>query len=319
MTVELWYGNKPKNSGEQDVLVELYDFLKSKKEHYVMMCNFCAGEGHETDLVIIKREGIFLVEVKKYWEKVVGGKNEKEWKSVLSDGEELTFTNPYKQVIQCSYDWTGWCEQKQEDLDSISGRKRNWNRYRPLLYAVFYPTLHPDSEIDIGDHPVQAVGLEKFRTALPIRTVTGLNFTKKELQTIPRLLKLTQWHIEPPPGGRDTMKLEGDIQPPLSRMLAPRVADPILKVFHIERGLVSIGRDPQCDLTINHPSISRKHAEISRVDNYWAIKDLESLNGTFVSFNGDLDTERQVEGTNAIRNGSIVRFGEISYTVILDE
>ena len=318
MTVELWYGEKPTNPGEQNVLVELYDFLKSKQEHYVLMCNFRTSRGNEIDLMLIKRNAIFLVEVKHFWNKVVGDREGK-WRCIEPDGNEFEFGNPYKQIMSRDYNWQAWCERNQAEIVKVTEQERDLIQYRPDKYIVFYPDIPAESEIDIGDHPVQAIGLEKFRTSLPIRTVTGLNFTKKELQAIPRLLKLTQWHIDPPPSGRDTIKLDGDIQPPVVRMLVPRNPDPILRVFHIERGLVTMGRDSGCDLVVNHDSISRKHAEISRVDNYWAVKDLKSLNGTFVSFNGDPEMERRVDGVNALRNGSIVRFGEISYTVILDE
>jgi pSer/pThr/pTyr-binding forkhead associated (FHA) protein len=133
------------------------------------------------------------------------------------------------------------------------------------------------------------------------------------------MLKLTQWHIDPPAQSPVTIPLAGDVHPPIVRMLVPRNTDPPLKVFHIERGLVTVGRDPQCDLPINDESISRKHAEISKAEGRWVVKDLDSKNGTFVSFNGDPHTERRIESINALKNGSIVRFGQVSFTIILED
>lgn len=320
MTVELWYGKKPTNPGEQNVLIELYDFLKSRREYYVLMCVFHSGVGNETDLVILKQDAIFMVELKHYWDRVEGGKDGK-WKYVREDGKEGSFDNPYQQVRQCSFDWQKWYQDHQDELEQVSGQQRPPELYRPLEYVVFYPDLHPDSDIQIGDHPVQAMGLGKFRTALLIRSLTGLKFSRQEMQSIPRLQKLTQWHIDPPKDGYKTVKLEGDIQPPVVRMLVPRNPDPAIRVFHITSGLVTIGRDLKYDISINHDSISRKHAEISRGDNHWVVKDLNSLNGTFVSYNGDPEMVRRVPAneSNALKNGSIVCFGEISYTVILDE
>ena len=51
------------------------------------------------------------------------------------------------------------------------------------------------------------------------------------------------------------------------------------------RASITIGRNPMCDLRINNPSISRKHAEI-RVDaasGGYSIYDLNSSNGTYVN------------------------------------
>ncbi|QNP40136.1 FHA domain-containing protein [Lysobacter solisilvae (ex Woo and Kim 2020)] len=43
-----------------------------------------------------------------------------------------------------------------------------------------------------------------------------------------------------------------------------------------------IGRDPGCDLVIEHPSVSRAHAELSHDGSDWRLRDLGSKNGSFV-------------------------------------
>lgn len=43
-----------------------------------------------------------------------------------------------------------------------------------------------------------------------------------------------------------------------------------------------IGRDPGCDLVIEHPSVSRQHAELYHRDNRWWLRDLDSKNGSFI-------------------------------------
>jgi pSer/pThr/pTyr-binding forkhead associated (FHA) protein len=56
-------------------------------------------------------------------------------------------------------------------------------------------------------------------------------------------------------------------------------------VLDATRSSSTIGRNPMCDLRINNPSISRKHAEI-RLDasvGTYSIYDLNSSNGTYVN------------------------------------
>lgn len=43
-----------------------------------------------------------------------------------------------------------------------------------------------------------------------------------------------------------------------------------------------MGRDPGCDLVIDHPSVSRQHAELYREGDRWRLRDLGSKNGSFV-------------------------------------
>lgn len=43
-----------------------------------------------------------------------------------------------------------------------------------------------------------------------------------------------------------------------------------------------VGRDPGCDLVIDHSSVSRQHAELYCEGGRWSVRDLGSKNGTFV-------------------------------------
>jgi len=44
----------------------------------------------------------------------------------------------------------------------------------------------------------------------------------------------------------------------------------------------TIGRDPDCDIVIADPFVSRRHAKIFYRDNRWFIEDVGSRNGTYV-------------------------------------
>lgn len=319
MTVELWYGSKPAHPGEQNALIDLYDFLESQPEHFVLMSNFHAGRSNEIDLMILKQNALFIAEIKHFWTKIAGGK-EGNWTFLLPDGRKRTFRNPYKQVRSGCFGWQDWSREHKDEIERVSGRSRDPRCFEPLEYIVVFPDIHRDSEIDIGEHPVQAVGLPKFRTALVIRSVPGLDFTRDELQAIPRLLQLTRWHIKTPDKGDKTVRLDADdFQPPAVRMLVARGHEFSQPVFHLEKEAITIGRDPNSDLVINDESVSREHAELRKHDDRWIVRDLDSLNGTFVSYSGDPQLERRIERENAVKNGSIVRFGQVSFTLLLDE
>ena len=53
--------------------------------------------------------------------------------------------------------------------------------------------------------------------------------------------------------------------------------------FFITGDQMTIGRDPAADITITDPSISRKHARVTRIDGAVTLEDLGSSNGTSVN------------------------------------
>jgi hypothetical protein len=69
-----------------------------------------------------------------------------------------------------------------------------------------------------------------------------------------------------------------------------------------------LGRSPDCQVVIDHPSVSRAHARIDAgADGEHAIADLGSSNGTFV--NG-----ARVERAT-LRDGDVLRLGDCAFRV----
>lgn len=69
-------------------------------------------------------------------------------------------------------------------------------------------------------------------------------------------------------------------------------------------GRLVIGRGPDCDLHIPHPSISRRHAEIECMpDGQWRVVDLDSKNGTFV--NGARASQERLPPNAWLRFGDV--------------
>ncbi|WP_320783652.1 DUF1707 and FHA domain-containing protein [Streptomyces sp. CRN 30] len=67
-----------------------------------------------------------------------------------------------------------------------------------------------------------------------------------------------------------------------------------------------IGRDRANGLRLNHETVSRVHAELSRQGGLWVLRDLGSTNGTTV--NG-----RRVTGAAVVRDGDQVSFGHLAF------
>jgi ABC-type multidrug transport system ATPase subunit len=61
----------------------------------------------------------------------------------------------------------------------------------------------------------------------------------------------------------------------------PRSAIPLDALF-AQKAQVTIGRSPECDICLPHPSISRYHALLERTPHGLRLRDLSSVNGTFV-------------------------------------
>ncbi len=58
----------------------------------------------------------------------------------------------------------------------------------------------------------------------------------------------------------------------------------------LEGAGVLVGRDPRCDIVLDHPAVSRRHTVITHTEDAYFVEDLDSTNGTFL--NGERVSER---------------------------
>ena len=69
-----------------------------------------------------------------------------------------------------------------------------------------------------------------------------------------------------------------------------------------------IGRDPKCEVHVNNPAVSRRHARVWRLHNTWILEDLGSQNGTLID---GQRVEKQVLGEETevclAEHGPVVR------------
>lgn len=76
--------------------------------------------------------------------------------------------------------------------------------------------------------------------------------------------------------------------------------------YVLREGIVSVGRLPECDITVVDPNVSRRHAEIQSRGDGFVVVDLGSTNGTRV--NGVRVSERE------LRDGDELGFGNVRLT-----
>ena len=79
--------------------------------------------------------------------------------------------------------------------------------------------------------------------------------------------------------------------------------------FQPAEGTTLIGRSPECDIFLDDVTVSRRHAELTRSGDDFAIKDLGSLNGTYVN-------RRRIE-TAVLGDDDEVQVGKYRLTFLL--
>jgi hypothetical protein len=92
--------------------------------------------------------------------------------------------------------------------------------------------------------------------------------------------------------------------------LAVRSGGPPGAVFSLDRETVTIGREPSADVFLDDVTVSRNHAVITRLPAGTALRDLGSLNGTYVN-------RRRIEGEEVLEDGDELQIGKFRLTFLL--
>jgi pSer/pThr/pTyr-binding forkhead associated (FHA) protein len=72
--------------------------------------------------------------------------------------------------------------------------------------------------------------------------------------------------------------------------------------FLLDADVVQVGRHPESDIFLDDVTVSRRHAELARVDGGWRVRDVGSLNGTYVN-------RQRIEDEVVLANGDEVQIG----------
>ena len=96
--------------------------------------------------------------------------------------------------------------------------------------------------------------------------------------------------------------------PPISLSIQkPETAN---EIKHFLQPEVVIGRDPTCECSVNHDTVSARHARLSYHHEQWWLEDLKSKNGTF------LNRER-LETPAVVVNGDEIGCGSVTLNIHL--
>lgn len=80
------------------------------------------------------------------------------------------------------------------------------------------------------------------------------------------------------------------------------------RMHDIEGQMVVVGRSPKSDVFLDDVTVSRRHAEIYREDRGFRIRDVGSLNGTYVN--------RVRVDTVDLRNGDEIQVGKYRFKFV---
>ena len=72
--------------------------------------------------------------------------------------------------------------------------------------------------------------------------------------------------------------------------------------FLLDTDVVSAGRHPESDIFLDDVTVSRRHAEVARAGDGYLVRDVGSLNGTYVN-------RERIEGDVALANGDELQIG----------
>jgi len=80
--------------------------------------------------------------------------------------------------------------------------------------------------------------------------------------------------------------------------------------FLLDADRVTVGRSDDSDVVLDDVTVSRQHAEFLRGDPGWQLRDLESLNGTYVN-------RDRIDGAATLSGGDEVQIGKYRFVFLV--
>ncbi len=193
MAVQVWIGEKPEHPNERRAIVALANGLDRLDGLYLILANFSVG-GRNIDLVLIKQDAIFIVELKQCDGKIFGDVNGP-WFVESANGERKRLNpgrkNPYNQVISYYYSLINFLNEHRGTF--LSPQKATSVDFRTCKrLVVIAPTIQEGSQVET-DWKVELKGLDELPAYLITERSSEINLSEEEMLAIPALLHCTRW------------------------------------------------------------------------------------------------------------------------------
>ncbi|NNJ11534.1 NERD domain-containing protein [Chloroflexales bacterium ZM16-3] len=193
MAVQVWIGEKPEHPNERRAIMALANGLDRLDGLHLILANFSVG-GRTVDMVIIKHDAIFIVELKHCDGRVIGSVNGP-WFVEGRNGESKRLNpgrkNPYNQVISYFHALTNFLNEHRREF--LSEQKANNVDFRTCKrVVVISPTMQDGSEIEL-DWKVELKGLDELPSYLITERSSEIELTDEEMLSIPQMLHCTPW------------------------------------------------------------------------------------------------------------------------------
>ena len=193
MAVQVWIGEKPEHPNERRAIVALANGLERLEGLYLILANFSVG-GRNIDLVLIKQDAIFIVELKHCDGKIFGDVNGP-WFVESANGERKRLNpgrkNPYNQVISYYYSLINFLNEHRTTF--LSPQKATAIDFRTCKrLVVISPTIQAGSQVET-DWKVELKGLDELPAYLVTERSSEIDLSTEEMLAIPELLHCTRW------------------------------------------------------------------------------------------------------------------------------
>lgn len=194
MAVQVWIGEKPEHPNERRAVVALAHGLERLDGLHLILANFSVG-GRAIDLVVIKQDAIFVIELKHCDGRVIGDVNGPWWvesangyRKRINPGRK----NPYNQVISYYYSLINFLNDRRGDFLSPN-RAANIDFRSCRRAIVIAPRLEEGSQVDV-DWKVDVRGLDELPAYLVTERSAEISLSDDEMLAIPELLNCTRWN-----------------------------------------------------------------------------------------------------------------------------
>jgi pSer/pThr/pTyr-binding forkhead associated (FHA) protein len=131
---------------------------------------------------------------------------------------------------------------------------------------------------------------------------SGANFCSSCGQALPREEsepRTITFALDPQGSGED---LEVEVDEVTGGMLIATRGPNAGSKFVLEHVITTAGRHPDSDIFLDDVTVSRRHAEIERTTGGFIVRDVGSLNGTYLN-------QRIIEGDAPLNNGDELQIG----------